>query len=573
MKISSSTELMLDGRGIARVSPGDYKATGGEGSIYRLGGTIIKLYTDTHKMLRDRMPEKLSLLSKINNKFIVAPKGLVLDRSKNPLGYFMDYVDDGEPLPRVFTNAYRNREGFGDDDAVKLVDNMMKAVQEAHKSKSIMVDHNEMNWLTVKKVEPRIIDVDSWAIDRWKATVIMPSIRDWHTQDFNESTDWFSWGIVTFQVFAGIHPYKGKLNGYKTSEMERRMKENKSVFTTGVRLNKNVRDFSSIPSPLLDWYFNTFQKGQRNVPPSPFQTGPVNANVGRVARFIVTSTGSLSFDKIFESRGDEAIRIFDSGLVILKSGRIIELSSGREIAMAKNRKCEIIDIGDGWLKADVDAGEIFFSRIKRNGLGEDRLSINLNVKGVLCQANRMFAITERGLSEVKFMNLKEPMIAIGNTWDVKTNSTLWFSGVGIQDSMGSIHLVIPYGEKSLQYARVKELDGLRIITAKAGNRFVTVIALDKNGDYQKLELAFDVNYRQYSLWKGVVDNPELNVSILKKGICATIVQDGELVIFNPFNGGVSKIQDKYVSTDMILSTYGEKVACVHNGGVWRISTK
>jgi hypothetical protein len=83
---------------------------------------------------------------------------------------------------------------------------------------------------------------------------MMASIRDWHTPKVGIETDRFALAVVTFQVYTGIHPYRGTLDGYKRTEMERRMKEKKSVFTTGVRLNQAVRDFSCIPSPLLAWY-------------------------------------------------------------------------------------------------------------------------------------------------------------------------------------------------------------------------------------------------------------------------------------------------------------------------------
>jgi len=42
--------------------------------------------------------------------------------------------------------------------------------------------------------------------------------------------------------------------------------------------------------------------------------------------------------------------------------------------------------------------------------------------------------------------------------------------------------------------RVRELDGLKVVAAKAGNRIVSVIAADKSGAYRKFEFTFAANY-------------------------------------------------------------------------------
>jgi len=178
-------------------------------------------------MLREGLVGKIKLLSKLQHKFIVAPTGIVQSKNGKPIGFCMPF-SSGEPLPRVFTNDFRVRTGFDDKDASVLVHRMREVVQFAHSNRALLIDANEMNWLAVlagnKGPEPRVIDVDSWAIGQWSAKVIMPSIRDWHAKQFDQNTDWFAWGIVTFQIYTGIHPYKGKLVGFKPSEMEKRMK-------------------------------------------------------------------------------------------------------------------------------------------------------------------------------------------------------------------------------------------------------------------------------------------------------------------------------------------------------------
>jgi len=569
----SNINVILENRGPLTLRPNDHVATGGEGSIYRASSTVVKLYTDVNKMQSDDMPGKIKILSTFKHKFIVAPNGLVFSAINIPLGFYMKFIK-AEPLSRVFTNDFRKRESFTDDHASVLVDGMREVVNFAHNKRALLVDANEMNWLAVlnsqQDPEPRVIDVDSWAIGKWPAKVIMPSIRDWHSNNFNQSTDWFAWGIVTFQVYTGIHPYKGRLNGYKPNDIEKRMKNNASVFSSNIRLNSAVRDFSNIPGPLLDWYVATFQKGQRSIPPSPLKTGIATAELGRVMRAVVTATGTLIFNKLLDSMTDPIIGIFHCGITVSESGKLFNLANQRQISIAKSHKCEIVKVQNGWLKADFVDQQIKFSYINEVSLEEIDMSLNLKSQQLVRYQNRMFMITERGLTEIILKVLGKPILSVGQTWGVMVNSTQWFDGVGIQDALGAMYIVAPFGDNSCAQIRVKELDGLKPITAKAGNRFITVVALDKSGAYQKIELTMDRSYASYKIWQGIVDIPELNIAILPKGVCSMVINDGELDIFVPTSGTLNKVQDKNISTKMMLANWDDKVVYINNNNVWQV---
>src|SRR3989338_4922866 len=306
-----NNNIILEGRGPLTLRESDYKATGGEGILYRANATMVKLYLDQNKVGNDSMPEKLKLLSAIRHEYIVSPRGLVLDLQKNPIGFYMDYVE-AEPLPRVFTNAFRQRENFGNSEASALVERMRETVSFAHKNKALLVDANELNWLVVVKgkggPEPRVIDVDSWSLGSWPPKVIMPSIKDWHSKGFSVLTDWFAWGIITFQIFVGIHPYKGTVNGYQRDDLEKRMKNNASVFTPNTGLAHSVRDFNLIPGTLLDWYMAVFQHGERSEPPSVYTLGVSANQTTRALHITTTSAGALIFEKLFEKINDPIVR-------------------------------------------------------------------------------------------------------------------------------------------------------------------------------------------------------------------------------------------------------------------------
>ena len=183
-------------------------------------------------------------------------------------------------------------------------------------------------------------------------------------------------------------------------------------------------------------------------------------------------------------------------------------------------------------------------------------------------------MTERGLTEILFKSLgTKPIIAVGQTWGVMINSTKWFDGVGIQDAMGAMFLVVPFGEKSCTQIRVPELDGLRPVSAKAGNRYIVVIAADRQGQYHQIEFITNREYVSYKTSRSMVDSPDLNVSLLPKGVGASITEDGELTIFVPTSGVENKVSDKYVTTDIALANWEDRVVYIRKGEVWTVRLK
>lgn len=572
-QIKDSIWVNLEKRGRLTIRPSDYIATGGEGSIYRASGTVIKLYADQRKIAK--MIDKIELLSRITHPYIIAPHGAVYNRIGEAIGIHMPYVD-GEPLPRMFTNDFRTREKFTDKDAAQFAHKMQEAIQFAHAHGALLVDPNELNWLAVMQgkngPEPRVIDVDSWAIGKWPATVVMQSIRDWHTKGFTQLSDWFAWGIVTFQIFTGIHPYKGTIDGFKPGDLEGRMKANASVFSPKAKLSKAVRDFSSIGAPLLDWYTAVFQNGERSTPPSPLAQTTV-AKAAVVKHITALPAGNLIFTKLYGTTNDPAVRIWPSGVIALQSGKLFDIASKRAIGTLRSPNGEVITTPDGWLVADRIDGNLVFSHIRQASKKADTLSFPLTVRHIIRYENRMFAITAGGLTEIIFRDLGKPVLSAGNTWGAMLNSTRWFDGIGIQDAMGATFLIMPSGKAGLMHIRVKELDGLKPITAKAENGFAVIIALNAHGAYQKLEITSHEHDNTYRVWTGIADSPELNIVILPTGVCAAITDDEELTIFVPATRTMTQVRDRRISADMVLARIGERTAYLHNGEVWSVTMK
>jgi hypothetical protein len=156
---------------------------------------------------------------------------------------------------------------------------------------------------------------------------------------------------------------------------------------------------------------------------------------------------------------------------------------------------------------------------------------------------------------------------------VSPHATKWFSGVGVADVMGKMFLVIPFGGKACATIRAEELDSMVPIAGRAGSRFVSLIALDKKGLYQKFEFSFDTNHEKYLLWHDYVDSAELALAILPKGVCATIVIDGTLDIFVPTTGAQQKVTDSLIKTGTQLAQWNGTVVYADGGLIWKVHMK
>jgi hypothetical protein len=568
----SPRKVVLDGRGTITLRDSDYVAAGGEGTVYRANATIVKIYADGAKMIRDGMTDKIKLLAdRLKYNDIIAPQGVVLDESGKPIGFYMPFVD-GEPLSRVFVSDFRARTRFGDRDAATLADRMREVVQMAHAAKAVMVDANELNWLVQYRMKsgavPKVIDVDSWAIGRWPATVVMPSIRDWNAAKFDANSDWFGWGVLAFQVFTGIHPYKGKIDGYRPGDLIQRMKDNASVFDARARMPHSVRDFSCIPGPLLDWFQATFQQGERTVPPSPLDRA-APAKAARIMRAVTTATGSLIFERMFGRANDPVIRVWPNGAALLRSGIVVDLATGSDLMSGASADCEVVRLsGTGWVIADQNGGLPRFTHV--DGNHRTPLAFLMSTRRLFRAGERLFATTDRELLELQIRMLGKPTITVSRRWTMLMNSTSWFDGVAVQDVMGATFVFLPIDHAGSAQVRVKELDGLKVISAMAGGHFAAFVAVDRAGGYQKIELTFDKNFGSYSAWTGGTDSPDLNMAILPTGVVGTIAADGELTLFVPANGNVNKVQDRHVTTAMELAGWRDRLVYIFEGNVWRV---
>ena len=273
----------------------DFVAKGGEKSVFRKGKIAYAIYDDLHKMIP---PAKIGELSELDNPSIVRPMDIIYNTEKHEVGFTMAFLDDDViPLPKLFTNTFRDKNGVNNDMTTELVENLKKVIHFVHQHKCLVVDGNEMNYLVSNDfITPHMIDVNSFKTKSYPATAYHPATRDWTNDKFTTLSDWFGFAVISFQLFVGIHPFKGNHPDYRRNDFRKRIMDCISVFDANVSLPPAARDFNLIPSSYKDWYFDLFVNGMRKDPPQlPGTVGQVHVKV-----VLVQSTDNFEIQELRE---------------------------------------------------------------------------------------------------------------------------------------------------------------------------------------------------------------------------------------------------------------------------------
>ena len=534
-------KVIVKGKGPESLTQRNFIASGGEGSIYVKGNIAYKIYIKPSHMIPEA---KIAELSSLTSPEIIKPEHVLLDERSTPIGYTMKYIERTTALCQVFTKAFKNRNNLRTKELLSLIQQFRNNVQHCHDNNILIVDLNEMNFLLDGSNFNKIyfIDVDSYQTRSYPATAIMDSIRDRHCKNkFNANTDWFSFGILTFQMLTGIHPYKGKHPTFKN--LEQRMDNNISVFNTDVSLPPIVDNFNNtIPETYRTWYKSIFEDGVRfPFPPSldaVIITKPMRVRViTGTDNFDIKEVGEYDFDIInFQSWGGHEIILTSDGLIIDKrldkkvaSYSHIGISPiyGHVVsAIIKNNRLQLYN---------VTAGQ----DIPFDFIGVSLFSYN----------NRLYIVHGENISEIMFTETKGRLfVYIRPVCNILLNATQIFDGVAIQNLLGLYYISIFPESGVHQQIKIKELEGFRIVNAKYHNNILIVIG-EHGGIYNRFIFKFNDKYEYSIIETKDVSYTEINFTVLDNGICIYVNEDGftELFFNRKDNNTVKLIQDTTLS--------------------------
>ncbi|HUU88600.1 MAG TPA: serine/threonine-protein kinase [Candidatus Glassbacteria bacterium] len=553
-------KIIVKGKTIS-LNKSDFCGSGGEGSIYSKNKIAYKIYTDVSRMIPIGKIQELSRLSHPN---IVKPIDSIED-GKRPVGYTMQFVPASSALCQIFTKAFRDRNNISPTMTNGLIEKLKDIVDHAHKNKILIVDLNEMNFLVTKDFDDLYaIDVDSWQTPSYPATAIMDSIRDRHSKTFSEVTDWFSFGIVSFQMFVGIHPYKGKHSQIKS--WDERMLKNISVFNKDVSIPKACYPLTAIPPAYMDWYKAVFDDGKRLPPPTSFQA---SVHIIPVVKVIA---GNDLFDiKELEDFGSTIINVF-----IYKGHQAVLTSDGnchitnKTVPVLQGTKIIISQRGT-IIGASIDNNMLSLKDIGR----EKEIPCSIQTEAILKYNNRIY-IKNNGKIYELFLNEGAIIIpSLKPVGNVTHNSSQFTDGVVIQNLLGSYYVsVFPDSGNGYQVS-IKELNGYRIIDAKFDSG-VLVIGAEKKSKYYVFKIKFAPDYSVYDLKvEPDVQNIDINFTVLDNGVCVLINQNDELEMFHSKHTSTSGkvIQNQLIGNDMRLYSNGSRLLFAKGSKLYSMSMK
>jgi len=564
-------KVFVKGKSEINLTKRDFVASGGEGEIYRKNRTAFKIYNNKTSCLPYN---KIKELGAITSPNVIAPKELVLNSRKKPIGYTMKYISNTYALCQIFTKAFRSRNNVTPEMMLELVKQMQSTIQHIHSKKILIVDLNEMNFLVNKKLTNiYFIDADSYQTPHYPATAIMPSIRDRHTATFNQMTDWFSFGIVSFQMFIGIHPYKGKHPTIKT--LDDRMLANVPVFHKDVGYPRVCQPFDVIPDAYKDWYKAIFHNGERVAPPSLSQAVVV---VVPIQATIIKSNSDFDIQRVNSYDGSIVKFIFSAGTRVITTdvgsvyinGNLESNQSDSKIAITPRSTvfgCQL----------QFDSDEDEYGKLKILKISNNKaFPCDIQGKDIMSYGGRVYVQQSDKLSEIEFIEMgHNTLIAAHPITNIQENASKLFDGVVIQNVLGSCVASVLPESRSCHQVLIPEMKGYQVVDAKYDKNILVIIA-NKNGKYDKFIFKLAPDFKSYELRK--IDDiaySGINFIVLDNGVAVLINENEEIEIFANKIGknDVKVVDSRSIKADMRLLTDGTRVLFADKNEVYRMQMK
>lgn len=557
-------KVYVDGRAIDLLND-HYKAEGGFARVFVKNGCAYKVYHDPKNMIP---PAKIRELSQLKLANVLAPQKVIEDKNGKPIGFTMPSIDKSEFLIKLFSKGFRNRNKISPTDIVDLVTVKQKTLQEIHDQQFLVVDYNPMNFLIDPNFKtPFFIDVDSYQTPSFTATALMDSVRDRKgvRNQFTEFTDWFSWAIVAFQLYIGVHPYGGDHPNFTGQGfLDARMDANVSVFDKAVSLPPACQDFAVIPKAHFEWFKRVFVNGERSIPPLPdglVVAIPKARIIAGNERFEIKEVASFK-DSL------EGVEVINGSRYYLTDGGIYQEAKEILSFSSRDKVRSIVPVqGDVFVVAEYNkpTGLVLFADKTKTQIGAIASDSFTTVNGCI------YTISNDKLVENSFINLGKKVIhqtdIVGNVF---APTAKLFNGVVIQDMLGQISAVIPKQRGSSIEEKLPEMNGYRIVDAKYSRNFLVALA-EKGGEYTRFIYHFAP--RQRTLRTDVnCDLDTINFTVFDNGLCIMVVGDKRVEAFFG-NASVKVIQKPPFDSEDPLYSEGNVAMIVKDTKLYKISLK
>ena len=530
-------KIKIGAGGVMTLTDKHYLAAGGEGEIYVNNGMAYKLYHDpSNKTLPAKKMQELALIS---DSHVIVPQDIIYDvQSGKPLGYTTKFVDNVEPLLKLFTRTFKTDNNISFQMINHLVKEMQLVTTSVHAAQCLIVDYNELNVLVriaTSDLLPFYIDTDSYSTPSFKATAIMDSVRDRKSSVVDKNgvlhynptieSDWFSWSILAFWLYSNIHAYRGTHPNYKPRDKGKQMDDGISVFHSGVRVPPSVNNFKVIPGRHLDYFKRVFLNNERGVPPLPDSSVPM-----LVPTQVITIQGT---DKLQV----EEVAAYDSHILAVTTimgvyyvaTKTHIYANKKEIGTHNAKKILMCSASDGTLMTaqQDNSNKVLFRELTK----ADPCGTSSSTE-MFTRNNAFYTIGKSKLIENSFTAFGNKMVhRVKEVANLSAISAKMYDGCIIQDLLGKMYLTLPYKLGSCFSKHIPQLDGYRLVSAKAEKNIVVVLG-EKGGKFDRFIIIYDKAFTTCDVRKvDDVTYDTINFTVMDNGLCILLASDTELELF------------------------------------------
>jgi len=540
-------KVHVDGAGEVTLGRGDFVSEGAQGAVYARDGVAYKVYHDPAHMIP---AGKFDALAAIDDRGVLRPQAMVRDGQGRAVGFTMDFLEGTEPLCRLMTKTFREQHRVSGVQVLSVVEGMRDRLARIHAADVLVVDLNPLNLLLSSGLsEVFFIDVDSYQTARYPATAIADSIRDRHARpgEFTAETDWFAFAVIAFQLFVGVHPYRGHHPSLKT--MDARMEANVSVLRPEVKVPASAYPFEDIPAVWRSWFERVLDGQERSKAPG----GAAMAVVGpaRPARPVM-STGR------FELRGLET---YDGVVVACFGWRGRACVVTRESVWLDGRPVQATPAGQWAIGVSGKAGRPVLAwledgRVKLMDLDRQvPVACELAASELAMADTRVLARCGESVVEVELVDVGAGVVAAPRVVaQVMAKATRLWPGVAVQNMLGATWVSLFDAPGRCRQVRVKELDGHRVIDARF-ERGVLVVTAERAGRFDRIVFRFAADFGSYDVRRTEdVSDPAVAFVVLDTGVAVQLTEDGQLEVFVAKMGhpAVQVIEDPLLGRDLRL---------------------
>ncbi|MCB8948368.1 MAG: hypothetical protein H6653_10180 [Ardenticatenaceae bacterium] len=252
----------------------DLIQSGGEGMVFGLGNTAVKLYHQPSARYQTKLNHWFTQQWQLPPD-VLAPCAPVQDKKGQLIGLQMAKLPaHAQPIKRLSQPNFWQQHALRTGQIVPLLQRLHQTLNRLHQLQIVVGDLNENNIFFTPPgpngSEAFWIDVDSYQFGSFPCPVAMPAFLDptlYHVSNFGERpyftplTDWYAYAVLLVKSLLQVHPYGGMHRQHKT--IQARATAGVSLFDSDVTLPPNVHPPETLSDDLLHHLHTIFARGER----------------------------------------------------------------------------------------------------------------------------------------------------------------------------------------------------------------------------------------------------------------------------------------------------------------------